>query len=159
MFSWPHREKMIFLDFSGSSTQIKSEQNMVSTINITYWLLILTSLTLLTQQSPPHMWVFASLWVSRPLHRLWTSPTHSPLLNELFPSLVHHPWASTCQPCKSFILYGNLVPHFCLAPKGTHPAPSAKVLQVHTPHPHSNCPPYSICERISSTHTLFLLQL
>ena len=38
-----------------------------------------------------------------------------PLLNRPFPSLVHYPWASTCQPRMSFILYGNLVPHCCFA--------------------------------------------
>ena len=105
------------------------------------------------------MWVSTSLWVSRPLCRLWTSPTYSPLLNELFPSLVHHPWASTCQSYKSFILYRNLTPHCCLAPNGTHLAPFAKVLQythpiptptahptqfakgfqVHAPQSYSNC--------------------
>ena len=62
------------------------------------------------------MWVSASLWVSRPLHGSWTSPTHSPLPNGSFPSLVHHPWASTYQPCMSFILHGNLASHRCLAP-------------------------------------------
>ena len=31
MFLWPHGEKMIFLGFSASDTQIKGEQNMIST--------------------------------------------------------------------------------------------------------------------------------
>jgi len=31
MFSWPHGEKIIFLDFSGFSTQIEGGQNTVST--------------------------------------------------------------------------------------------------------------------------------
>ena len=46
----------------------------------------------------------------------WTSPTHFPLPNELFPSLVHCPWTSMCQPRTSFILYGNLALHHYLAP-------------------------------------------
>ena len=62
------------------------------------------------------MWVFASMWVSRPLCGPWTSLTLSPLPNEPLPSLVHHLWASTCQPCTSFILHGNLASHRCLAP-------------------------------------------
>ena len=62
------------------------------------------------------MWVFDSLWVSRPLRGPWTSSTHFSFPHKPFPLLVHHPWASTCQPCKSFILHGNLVPHHCLTP-------------------------------------------
>ena len=31
MFSWPHGENMIFLNFSGSGTQIEGRQNTVST--------------------------------------------------------------------------------------------------------------------------------
>ena len=69
-----------------------------------------------TQQSSPHVWVSASLWASRPFCGPWISPTCSPLPNELFPSLVHHPWAFMCQPYTSFILHGNLTPHCCLAP-------------------------------------------
>ena len=68
------------------------------------------------------MWVFASLWDSRPLCGSWTSPTHSPLPNRHFPSLVHHPWASNCQlstffyplwePCTSLLssTIGNNIP-------------------------------------------------
>ena len=55
-------------------------------------------------------------WESLPLYEPWTSPTHFPLPNGPFPSLVHHPWASTCQSRTSFILHGNLTPHCCLAP-------------------------------------------
>ena len=62
------------------------------------------------------MWASASLWASRPLCGPWTSPTHSPLPNGPFPSLVHHPWASTCQSHTSFILNRNLAPHRCLVP-------------------------------------------
>ena len=67
------------------------------------------------KQSPPHMWVSASLWASRPLCRPWTSPTHSPLPNGFFTSLVHHPWVSrtpsigtTCQP--RMHIHRNLAP-------------------------------------------------
>ena len=45
----------------------------------------------------------------------WTSSTRSPLPNECFLSLVHHLWAFMYQPCMSFILHGNLVPHHYLA--------------------------------------------
>ena len=64
-----------------------------------------TSLTRVTQQSSPHVWVSASLWASRPLYGPWTSPTHSPLPNGLFTSSMHHPrfsptpsMGTTCQP-------------------------------------------------------------
>ena len=72
-------------------------------------------LTRVTQQSLPHICVSTSLWVSRPLHGSWKSHTHSPLPNEFFPLLVHHPLASTCQLHTSFI-HGNLTLHHCLAP-------------------------------------------
>ena len=70
---------------------------------------------------PPHMWVSASLWGSRPLYQPWTSPTHSPLPNGLFISSMHHPWVSrtpsmgtTCRP--RMHIHGNLAPHHYLAP-------------------------------------------
>ena len=69
-----------------------------------------------TQWSPPHVWVSVFLCVIRSFHGSWTGPTCSPLPNGLFCSLVHHPWASMCQPHTSFILHGNLTPHCCLAP-------------------------------------------
>ena len=46
----------------------------------------------------------------------WTSPTCSPLPNRLFPSLVHYPWAYTCQPCTSLVLHGSLALLRYLAP-------------------------------------------
>ena len=41
MFSWTHREKIIFFDFSGSGTQIENGQNMVTTNSYFYSLVIL----------------------------------------------------------------------------------------------------------------------
>ena len=88
-----------------------------------------TLLTCVTQQSPHHVWVSASLWASRPLYGPWTSPTHSPLPSGLFTSSMHHPWVSrtpfigtTCQPTRTSMgtphvyVHGNLTPHHYLAP-------------------------------------------
>lgn len=51
----------------------------------------------------------------RPFCGLWTSSTHSLLSNELFRSLMYHPWASMCQLHTSF-MHGNLALHRCLVP-------------------------------------------
>ena len=75
-----------------------------------------TSLTHVTQQSLPHVWVSVYLWVSSPHNGPWTSLICSPLPNGFFPSLVHYPWAFTYQLHTSFILHTNLTPYCCLAP-------------------------------------------
>ena len=109
---------------------------------------------------PLHMWVSTSLWASRPLHGSWKSSTRSLLPNELFPSLMHHPWTSTCQHHMSFILHWNLAPYHCLA--------QLAIILICWVFLKIVCVvfmgllgaiylPYSICEMTSSTHTLFLL--
>ena len=120
------------------------------------------------------MWVSASLWVSRPLRGLLTSPTHSPspLPNGLFLSLVHHPWAFMCPPRTSFILHGNLALHYCLAPLAIihlcWPFFQDHLCRLlwawlvqYTVHALTlkGTYPCSICERASSTRTPFPLQL
>ena len=95
----------------------------------------------------------------------------TPLPNGHFPSLVHHPCDCTCQSRTSFILYGNLTPHHYLALLAIILLCWAFFKIVCAGfmgllgaicHPRSNCkkdPPCSICERASSTHTPFPLQL
>ena len=124
-----------------------------------------------TQKSPSHVWVSAFLWISRPLCGSWTSLTCFPLPNGHFPSLVHHPWASTCQSHTTFILHGNLAQHHCLVPLAIILLCWAfsKIVCVNFMgllgaiyHPCSNCKrdlPCSICKRASSTYTPFPLQL
>ena len=75
-------------------------------------------------QSPSHMWVSISLWVSRPLYGPWTSSSCFPLPNGLFHLLVHHQWAFTCQFHTSFYppwKPRTVAPHHFLAPFATHP--------------------------------------
>jgi len=69
--------------------------------------------TLLTRAYPTISHSHVSFYLSV-VHEQ-TSPTHSPLPNGPFPSLGHHPWASTCQSRTSFILHENLTLHCCLA--------------------------------------------
>ena len=83
--------------------------------------------------------------------------------------LMHHPWAFMCQPRTSFILLGNLASHRCLAPLAIILLSWTffKIVCVGFMGllgaiycPHSNCErdtPCSVCERASSTHTLFPL--
>ena len=99
-----------------------------------------TSLTHVTQQSSPHVWVSTSLWVSRPLCGPWTSPQDlfvgheqvlliSPCLmgfsfhqRIIHGSLVRHPWEPRVNPAHTSMgtphihVHENLAPHHYLAP-------------------------------------------
>ena len=83
-----------------------------------------------TQQSPPHVWVFASLWPSRPLYVGHEQILLTPLcligfsLHQciIHGSLVRHPWEPHVNPACTFMgtphvhVHGNLAPHHYLAP-------------------------------------------
>ena len=85
-----------------------------------------------TQQSPSHMWIFASLWASRPLCEPWMSPTYSPLpYGPFLSSTCHHgppvchPWKPRVNPARTSMetpyvhIHGNLMSHHYLASLAT----------------------------------------
>ena len=115
--------------------------------------------------SPSHVSLCLSMGFKTSLWTMNKSYSLSLLPNGPFPSLVHHPWASTCQPRMSFILYGNLASHRCLTPLAIILIcwTFSKIVCVGFMgllgaiyRPYSNykkdSPPCSICKRALSTH-------
>ena len=117
-----------------------------------------------------------------PLCGSWTSPTRSPLSYGLFlhQVVIHGPFI--CHPWKSHVnlahismetpqvhIHGNLAPHHYLAPLSTLICwvfsrsfmwalwAYLERYTIHTPIA-KGTRPYSICERVLSTHTPSLLQ-
>ena len=135
MFSRPHGEKIILLDFLGSSTQIEGKQNTISTVGYTTphsqtkWLvLFLTFLRYYyshldkdwASPSPTSMacikWsqpILTSFgWVAIPaVHFSQRSLSGSPIIDPIFSPSPNHtlwkPWPVTHLPCIGWVQIGG----------------------------------------------------